>query len=122
MSTFAQIDKDGVVQRVVVATQEFIDTGKLGEPLSFIETSYNTKGGFRIDPVTKIADKNTQLRKNYAGVGDIYDKDRDAFIKQKPSEEAFLDEEKGLWIDPVAEIKYQTELKADSKKDKIEKI
>ena len=42
MSHFAEIDKDGVVQRVLVVEQDFIDSGKLGDSNNWIQTSYNT--------------------------------------------------------------------------------
>ncbi len=116
MSHFAQIDENGVVQRVIVATQEFIDTGVLGKPSSFIQTSYNTSGGERIDPITKVKSKNGALRKNYAAVGFTYDKVRDAFIPPKEPNADFFDEEKGLWRDLTEELRIKTEAEADTVK------
>lgn len=93
MAHFAQIDENGVVIRVVVADQAFIDTGRLGDPSTFIETSYNTSGG-----VHKTG--GTPLRKNFAGVGYKYDKNKDMFIPPKPYPSWVLDEQKGNWKAP----------------------
>ncbi len=93
MAHFAQIDKNGIVQRVVVATQDFINSGVLGEPSSFIETSYNTSGG-----VHKTG--GTPLRKNCAGVGYKYDKMNDMFVPPKKYPSWVLDKNTGNWKAP----------------------
>ena len=85
---------NGVVERVIVASQEFIDSGAVGNPETWIKTSYNTFAG-----VHKLG--GTPLRKNFAGVGYTYDKERDAFIPPKPFESWYLDEEKCIWMPPV---------------------
>ena len=71
MAHFAKV-KNGVVTKVIVAEQEFVDTYQDGEPGVWIQTSYNTHGG-----VHSLG--GTPLRKNYAGVGFIYDRHKDAF-------------------------------------------
>ncbi len=53
-------------------------------------TSYNTYGGVH-------SNGGIPFRKNYAGVGYIYDPVRDAFIPPKPSINAVLNEETCLW-------------------------
>lgn len=94
MSHFAEIDIDGNVLRVIVAEQDFIDSGVVGDPSKWVRTSYNTKGG-----VHNKGD--TPLRKNYAGIGYKYDKSLDAFIPPAPEvkddEKLVLNEEKALW-------------------------
>ena len=45
MSHFAKIDDDNIVTEVIVAEQDFIDSGAVGDSLSWIQTSYNTSGG-----------------------------------------------------------------------------
>lgn len=79
MAHFAKV-QNGIVTEVIVADQEFIDSGAVGTPSDWIQTSYNTRGG-------KHLAGGTPVRKNFAGVGYIYDKERDAFIppKQYPS-------------------------------------
>ena len=53
-------------------------------------TSYNTYGGIHFNG-------GIPLRKNYAGVGYLYDPIRDAFIPPKPSSTSILNEETCLW-------------------------
>lgn len=93
MSHFAEIDGNGIVLRVIVAEQDFIDSGAVGNPANWIQTSYNTYEG-----VNK--EGGTALRKNYAGIGYIYDKVRDAFIPPKPFASWSLDTMKGIYKAP----------------------
>jgi hypothetical protein len=93
MSHFAQIDENNVVVQVIVAEQEFINTGVVGDPASWIQTSYNTQGG-------QHQLGGTPLRKNYAGIGYTYDPVRDAFIPPQPYPSWTLDEETCLWSSP----------------------
>ena len=65
MAHFAKV-KNGIVIKVIVAEQEFIDNLIEVEPGEWIQTSYNTYGG-----VHSLGE--TPLRKNYAGVGFNYD-------------------------------------------------
>lgn len=44
---------------------------------------------------------NSNFRKNYAGVGFVYDLTRDAFIPPKPFESWLLNEETCLWEPPT---------------------
>jgi len=101
MSHFAQIDNNNVVTRVIVAEQPVIDSGALGEPSNWIQTSYNTKGGVHYAPNSNEPDGAVALRKNYAGKGFTYDKDRDAFISPKPFESWALNEDTCCWEPPV---------------------
>jgi hypothetical protein len=95
MAHFAKLDENNVVVAVVVGRQE--DDGKEQELSTrtgeiYKQTSYNTYGGDH-----KLGGK--PLRKNYAGIGYVYDAIRDAFIAPKPSDNAVLDEETCLWIE-----------------------
>ena len=54
------------------------------------QTSYNTHGGVHNNG-------GTPLRKNHAGIGMIYDEDRDAFIHKKPFNSWILNEDTCLW-------------------------
>ena len=101
MGHFAEIDKNGLVIRVVVANQEYIDTGSLGDPLTWVQTSYNTRGGVHYLPNSNTPSGNLQFRKNYAGIGYMYDKKRDAFIPPKPFDSWILNEDTCLWDPPV---------------------
>ena len=90
MSHFAQIDLNNTVINVIVAEQAFIDTGAVGDPSTWIQTSYNTQAGVHLLG-------GTPLRKNYAGLGYTYDKERDAFIPPKPGEDYVLNEDTCVW-------------------------
>lgn len=94
MSHFAEIDENNTVIRVIVAEQDFIDSGVVGDPSKWIQTSYNTSGG-----VHQLG--GTPLRKNYAGPGYKYDAVRDAFIPPQPYESWVLNEDTCLWESPV---------------------
>ena len=92
MSHFAKVE-NGLVTQVVVAEQEFIDTGALGH--GWIQTSYNTIGGVHTQG-------GTPLRGNYAGVGFTYDATNDVFIAPKPFDNWVLNTTSWLWEPPIA--------------------
>ena len=98
MSSFAKVE-DGIVTEVIVAEQDFIDDHKTG---TWIQTSYNTHGGKHYDPDTREEDSGTPLRKNYAGMGDIYDSVRDAFYAPQPFPSWTLNDDTCYWEPPVA--------------------
>jgi hypothetical protein len=85
MSHFAEINSDNIVQRVIVAEQDFINSGLVGDSFNWVQTSYN--GNFR---------------KNYAGTGYTYDKTRDAFIAPQPYASWTLVEATCQWEAPTA--------------------
>ena len=93
MAHFAEV-VNGIVRRVIVAEQDFIDSGAVGIPSRWVQTSYNTYGG-----VHKLGE--TPLRKNYAGIGYTYDNQRDAFIPPKPYPSWNLNENSCLWESPI---------------------
>ena len=84
MSHFAEINSDNIVQRVIVAEQNFINSGLVGDSFNWVQTSYN--GNFR---------------KNYAGSGYTYDKVRDAFIAPQPYPSWTLVEATCQWESPI---------------------
>jgi hypothetical protein len=92
MSHFAQI-KNKIVQQVIVADQDFIDI--LPDKDDWIQTSYNTRGGVYYGP-----DGGAPLRKNYAGIGYIYDETLDAFYGVQPYPSWILDTNTCLWQAP----------------------
>jgi len=101
MAHFAKV-VNGVVDQVIVAEPEFFDTFVDSSPGEWIQTSYNTKGGVHYNPETGEPDGGVALRKNYAGVGFTYDRDKDAFIPPQPYPSWTLNEESCLWEAPVA--------------------
>lgn len=94
MAHFAYVNPEGIVEQVVVAEQDVIDSGLFGNPLRWVQTSYNTQGGVHVLG-------GTPLRKNFAGVGFKYDSIRDAFIPRKPFESWVLNEDTCLWESSV---------------------
>jgi hypothetical protein len=92
MAHFAKVE-NGIVTQVIVIDQETLNTGHWGDPALWVQTSYNTMAG-----VHKLG--GTPLRKNYAGIGFTYDKERDAFIPAKPHASWTLDEETCTWKAP----------------------
>jgi hypothetical protein len=99
MAHFAEIDSNGVVQRVLVVADEQEDRGQeflandLGLGGTWVKTSYNTSGG-----VHSLG--GTPFRKNYAGIGFTYDSAKDAFIPPKPYESWKLNNDTCLWDAP----------------------
>lgn len=95
MAHWAEINENNIVIRVTVGSNEEPDEGyqwlmdNLGG--TWIKTSYNTLGGIH-------KEGGTPLRKNYAGIGFLYDPIRDAFIPPKPEEGNWiLNEDTCLW-------------------------
>ncbi len=84
MAHFAKIDKNNVVTEVIVAEQDFINSGQVGDSFLWVQTSYNNN-----------------FRKNYAGVGFTYDKTRDAFIPPKSFNSWILNEDTCSWDAPL---------------------
>jgi len=101
MSHFAEIDGDGIVQRVIVIEQDMLNSGNWGDPNNWIQTSYNTRGGVHYAPNSNEPDGGVALRKNYAGSGYKYDKERDAFIAPQSYPSWVLDEDTCQWNAPV---------------------
>ena len=108
MAHYAKV-QNGTVTQVIVAEPEFFDSFVDNSPGKWIKTSYNMHGGVYYDPNTNqpaedqsvIDGDEARLRKNYAGIGFSYDKDRDAFIPPKPYDSWVLNEETCLWEAPV---------------------
>ena len=92
MAHFAYV-VNGIVEKVIVAEQDFINTGLVGNPSDWVQTSYNTYGGQH--------PAGTPLRKNFAGIGYTYDSVRDAFIPPKQFESWLLNEDTCLWYSPI---------------------
>ena len=82
MAHFAKIE-DGVVTQVIVAEQDFINSGAVGAPESWIQTSYNGN-----------------IRGMFAGIGYLYIESIDKFVSPKPFPSWTLDETTGVWTAP----------------------
>ena len=104
MTHFAKVE-NGVVKAVIVAEQDFIDTGKVGDPSMWVQTSYNTHGGLHYssdigDGNPKVPDGGVAIRKNFAQPGDTYDSTRDAFYEPQPYPSWVLNEDTCRWEAP----------------------
>jgi hypothetical protein len=93
MAHFAKV-LNSIVQQVIVAEPDFFNTFVDSSPGEWIQTSYNTRGG-------QHTNGGTPLRKNYAGIGFSYDRQKDAFIPPKPFESWNLNEDTCLWEAPT---------------------
>ena len=100
MAHFARVNAQGIVTQVIVAEQDFIDG--LADADSWVQTSYNTRGGVHYGQDGQ-PDDGTALRKNFAGIGFKYDSDRDAFIPPRPFASWNLVEETCWWEAPIAQ-------------------
>lgn len=100
MAHFAELDENNVVKRVVVVDDMHQDNGQnflavtCGLGGTWVKTSYNTLGGVH-------QYGGTPFRKNYAGVGYIYDVERDAFYMPQPYPSWILNEDSCIWEAPV---------------------
>ena len=94
MAHYAKVN-NGIVETVIVAEADFFDNFVDDSPGTWIQTSYNTKGGVH-------SECGTPLRKNYAGTGFIYDSTLDAFYEAQPFPSWTLNESTCLWAPPMA--------------------
>lgn len=115
MAHYAFIDDNNIVTEVIVGRDE----DDLAEGVTSwedyygafrgqrcVQTSYNTQGGVHYTTDENynrfpLEDQTKALRKNYAGIGYIYDEARDAFIPPKPYESWVLNDDTCLWEAPV---------------------
>ena len=100
MAHYAFLDSNNIVTEVITGKDEG-DTnidweqhyGEFrGQPCK--RTSYNTSGGVHNNG-------GTPYRKNYAGIGYIYDAGRDAFIPPKPYSSWTINETSCVWEPPI---------------------
>jgi hypothetical protein len=96
MAHYAFLDENNIVTEVIVGKDEGEDGidwenyyGQFRKQVCK-RTSYNTQAG-----VHQLG--GTPFRKNYAGIGYIYDAVRDAFIPPQPEGNYILNEETCLW-------------------------
>lgn len=117
MAHFAEMDSNNIVLRVICLDNSVMENeqGERVEQLGidflqnlygantiWLQTSYNTRGGIYYIPNTNDPDpdQSKAFRKNYAGIGYVYDSNLDAFIPPKPDGDYFvLNQETCLWDD-----------------------
>ena len=102
MAHYAKV-LDGKVINVIVAEADFFNTFIDDTAGTWIQTSYNTRGGVHYEPNshTPSSDQSKALRKNYAGIGFTYDKDKDAFYEPQPYASWTLNSTTYYWEPPV---------------------
>lgn len=99
MAHYAFLNENNIVTEVIVG----IDENELIEGLD-PETWY---GNFRNQKCLRTS-YNGNIRKNYAGVGFVYDEERDAFIAPKPDNAIGFNEEICQWIVPIEDLDGET--------------
>ena len=100
MSHFAKIDSNNIVTQVIVAEQDFINSGAVGDSFLWVQTSYNTKGNQHYGQDGN-PDDGVALRGNYAGVGYIYDSTNDVFYAPRPHASWTLGSNSWTWNAPI---------------------
>jgi hypothetical protein len=99
MSHFAKVSNGKVIQ-VIVAEKEFFDTYIDSEPGTWIQTSYNTRGGIHYDQNGN-PDGSIALRGNYAAIGYIYDQVNDVFYPEQPYPSWSISAPDWIWKAPT---------------------
>jgi len=84
MAYFAQLDQNDNVIQVVVADQDFINSGALGDPASFVETVKGQPG--------------------YAGIGMKYNRQRGDFRPEAPHTDWIWSEDMKTYV-PENQVK-----------------
>lgn len=100
MSHFAHV-QNGIVDQVIVAEQDFINSGAVGPANEWVQTSYNTRGNVHYAPDSNTPDGKPPLRGNYAGIGYTYDSVHDVFYAPQPYPSWTLNNSSWLWQSPV---------------------
>lgn len=102
MAHYAKVNQ-GLVTQIIVAEEDFFETFQDTSPGTWIQTSYNTRGGKHYqEDGTESSDQSKALRKNFAGIDFTYDTSKDAFISPKPYNSWTLNNTTCLWEAPVA--------------------
>jgi hypothetical protein len=100
------INGKGLVDDVIRADQAFIDSGLVGDPALWFETSYNTRGNVYYIPNTNTPDpdQSKAFRANYAGIGYTFDTTVTqngvvgVYYAPSPGPLYVLDEQTWLWV------------------------
>lgn len=93
MAHYAFLDDNNIVTEVIVGRHEY----ETVDGISDWETYYGELRGQRCVRTSY----NANIRKNYAGVGHVYDETRDAFIAPQPFPSWVLNETTCQWDAPV---------------------
>ena len=84
MAHFAKINNNNIVTEVIVAEQDFINSGAVGDSFLWVQTSYNNN-----------------FRKQFAAIGMTYDKTKEKFIfnptKMTMNHKEYMDKNVIFW-------------------------
>jgi hypothetical protein len=98
MAHFAELDETNTVKQVIVVhNNELLDENGNETEQKGIDFCVNLLGGTWIQ-----TSFNKTIRKNYAGIGMIYDPVRDAFYAPQPFPSWILNDETCVWEAPIA--------------------
>jgi hypothetical protein len=96
MAHFAELDENNIVKQVIVVHNNELLVDGVESEAKGIEFCQSLFGGNWLQ-----TSYNENIRKNYGGVGYIYDQTRDAFIMPKPYESWILNEDTCKWEPPI---------------------
>lgn len=98
MAHFAELDENDIVLRVIVVSNDDIMNDGVEDENTGIAFCKSIFGGN-----TKWAQTsyNNRIRFHYAGIGYVFDRQRDAFIPPQPYPSWLLDEGTCDWVPPV---------------------
>jgi hypothetical protein len=100
MAHFAQLNQNNVViQVIVIGNADCLDDNGSESETVGIAFCQSLHG---VDTQWRQTSYNAKIRKNYAGIGYVYDVQRDAFISPKPYPSFILNEETCQWTAPVS--------------------
>jgi len=99
MAHFALLDENNIVTRVdMVEDYHCSDIhGRVIEEIGveFLKTVYGEESNWKQTSYTG------RIRKNYAGIGFVYDPSIDAFVPPKPFDSWILDPHTAVWCPPI---------------------
>jgi len=98
MAHFAELNENNIVTRVVVVNNDVMKVDGVENEQAGVDFLISLYG----DSTWKQTSYNATFRKNYAGKGDTYDSDKDAFIPLKPYPSWVLVEDTCQWTAPTA--------------------
>lgn len=93
MAHFAKLGIGNIVERVEVVSDDVATTQEAG--IDFLNNLYGTNDTWRQTSY------NSNIRKNFAGIGHTYNETKDAFIPPQPYPSWILDEDTCTYNPPV---------------------
>lgn len=99
MAHFAELDKNNVVLRVIVFSNEALENKSFPDSeahaLAYLHQMYGE------DTAWKQTSYNKNFRKNFAGIGHVYYSQEDVFMPPSPFPSWVADFTKGIWVPPI---------------------